>query len=492
MKTNILTGSIILATILLSCQSKPQLEWVSSTETDCWQTEKPVPVAEASVKPLVSIKTTDVQQQIEGFGACFNELGWMSLNKLDSTDRQSVLKELFYPALGANFTIARMPIGANDFSRDWYSYAEQPADFTMESFTIDNDRQTLIPFIRDALKYNADLKLWASPWSPPSWMKHNKHYASVSTPKNAASLNKKLQEGESTYMTTIVDNGLPENRQGREGTDMFICEPEYFSAYALYFSKFIDAYQKEGINISMVMPQNEFNSAQVFPSCCWTAASLAEFVGKYLGPAMDEKGIEVMFGTMERPNTALVDTLLNDPESSKYIRGVGFQWAGKEAIAPIHRRYPDLKLYQTEQECGDGKNTWDAALYSWQLMRHYLDNGTSAYFYWNISLEEGGISRWGWAQNSLVTVNKDGKSYRYTPEYFVMKHVSHYVQPGAFKLAADGDAKELLAFVNPDQSIVVVASNESAEPKVYPFSIDGQVYAPRLAPRSINTFLWRK
>ena len=125
-------------------------------------------------------------------------------------------------------------------------------------------------------------------------------------------------------------------------------------------------------------------------------------------------------------------------------------------------------------------------------MRHYLDNGTSAYFYWNISLEEGGISRWGWAQNSLVTVNKDGKSYRYTPEYFVMKHVSHYVQPGAFKLAADGDAKELLAFVNPDQSIVVVASNESAEPKVYPFSIDGQVYAPRLAPRSINTFLLRK
>lgn len=92
MKTNVLTGSIILATILLSCQSKPQLEWVASTEKACWQTEKPVPVAEASVKPLVSIKTTDLQQQIEGFGACFNELGWMSLNKLDSTDRQSVLK----------------------------------------------------------------------------------------------------------------------------------------------------------------------------------------------------------------------------------------------------------------------------------------------------------------------------------------------------------------------------------------------------------------
>lgn len=492
MKTHTLLGSIILVGGLLSCQGRPQLEWVASTETACWQTEEPLPVAEASVEPLVSIKTTDVQQQIEGFGACFNELGWMSLNKLEPADRESVLEELFYPDFGANFTIARMPVGANDFSRDWYSYDEQAGDFAMESFTIANDKQTLIPFIHSALKYNADLKLWASPWSPPSWMKHNQHYASRSTQKMARELAKTLQAGESTYMTKVVDNGLPEDREGAEGTDMFICEPEYFSAYALYFSKFIDAYRKEGINISMVMPQNEFNSAQIFPSCCWTAAGLAEFVGNYLGPAMEEKGVEVMFGTMERPNAALVDTLLNDPESSKYIRGVGFQWAGKEAIASIHQRYPGLKLYQTEQECGDGKNTWDAALYAWQLMQHYLNNGTSAYMYWNISLEDGGISRWGWAQNSLVVVDSATKSYRYTPEYYIMKHVSHYVQPGAFKLAVDGDAKGLLAFVNPDQSIVVVVSNESAEPKVYPFFVDGQVYAPQLAPRSINTFLWQK
>ena len=292
---------------LLSCQGKPQLEWVASTETACWQTEEPLPVAEASVEPLVTIKTTDVQQQIEGFGACFNELGWMSLNKLEPADRERVLEELFYPNFGANFTIARMPVGANDFSRDWYSYDEQAGDFAMKSFTIANDKQTLIPFIQNALKYNADLKLWASPWSPPSWMKHNQHYASRSTLKMARELAKTLQAGESTYMTKVVDNGLPEDREGAEGTDMFICEPEYFSAYALYFSKFIDAYRKEGINISMVMPQNEFNSAQIFPSCCWTAAGLAEFVGNYLGPAMEENGIEVMFGTMERPNAALVD-----------------------------------------------------------------------------------------------------------------------------------------------------------------------------------------
>jgi len=86
------------------------------------------------------------------------------------------------------------------------------------------------------------------------------------------------------------------------------------------------------------------------------------------------------------------------------VKGVGFQWAGK-AIAGIHRQYPDLPLYQTEQECGDGKNDWRYCRYAWTLMKHYLRNGASAYLYWNVSLKKGGVSRWGWAQNSLVTVD---------------------------------------------------------------------------------------
>lgn len=173
-----------------------------------------------------------------------------------------------------------------------------------------------------------------------------------------------------------------------KGTDMFIQDSLYLQSYALYFSKFIEAYREQGIDIFAVMPQNEFNSAQIFPSCCWTAASLANFVGNYLGPAMKELDVKVMFGTMERANEALVDTILTDPASGKYISAVGFQWAGKGAIKGIHERYPDMKLYQTEQECGDGKNDWSGAVYSWNLMRHYLDNGASAYMYWNISLDK--------------------------------------------------------------------------------------------------------
>lgn len=465
-----------IALFLSSCSFQPRASWVTTTENEPWQEQFDLISASPDTIPAIdAIIHLDKQQQvIDGFGACFNELGWISLSKLDPFDREKIMEELFFPEIGANFTICRMPVGANDFSRDWYSYNETDGDFDMKYFTIANDQQTLIPFIKNAQKYNSDLNIWASPWCPPSWMKHNKHYASAYTGEN---VNEKYR------------NGLVADKAGREGTDMFIQDSLYLQAYALYFSKFIEAYRDQGIDIFAVMPQNEFNSAQIFPSCCWTAASLAHFIGNYLGPAMKELDVKVMFGTMERANEALVDTILTDPTSSKYISGVGFQWAGKGAIKGLHERYPDMKLYQTEQECGNGRNDWSGAVYSWNLMRHYLDNGASAYIYWNIALEEGGISRWGWAQNSLVVVDAGTKTFRFTPEYYVMKHLSHYVQPGARKLDTSGAYSNLLAFVNPDKSIVVALANEGGDPRTVSLQIDGRVYRPLLLAHSFSTLL---
>lgn len=447
-----------------------------TTETSPWVEQPELISASADTIPKVDVTvlTDNRQQKIDGFGACFNELGWLSLSKLDPTVREDIMEELFFPGVGANFTICRMPVGANDFSRDWYSYDETDGDFQMENFTIANDMQTLVPFIKNAQKCNSDLRIWASPWCPPSWMKYNKHYASAFTGEN---------------IDVKYRNGLPADKVGLEGTDMFIQDSAYLQAYALYFTKFIEEYKKQDVKIFAVMPQNEFNSAQIFPSCCWKASSLANFIGNYLGPAMEEQEVEVMFGTMERANEALVDTILSDPACSKYVKGVGFQWAGKGAIPGIHKRYPKLRLYQTEQECGDGRNDWKSAMYSWSLMQHYLNNGATAYMYWNISLDEGGISRWGWAQNSLVVVDPVLKSFRYTPEYYVMKHVSHYVQPGARKLETQGAYTNLMAFHNPDGSIAVVLANETSDDRTVTFRIDDRVYMPLVKAHSLNTFL---
>lgn len=194
---------------------------------------------------------------------------------------------------------------------------------------------------------------------------------------------------------SVGQNGIRPDQVRREGMNMFVQEDAYFKAYALYFSKFIEAYRTEDISIAMVMLQNEFNSCQPFPSCTWLSSGLATFVGKYLGPKMQELGVEVMFGTMEHPNSVLVDTVLTNPDCRKYLTSVGFQWAGKRALSDIHKRYPDMKIYQTEQECGDGQNDWKGCVYSWGLMKHFLNNGANVYDYWNIYLVEGGMNRWG-------------------------------------------------------------------------------------------------
>jgi glucosylceramidase len=478
MKSKLLAFSLLVAPGLALAQT--QAEWITTTVTSPWRTQPALRATAATTKPAdITVDLNQPAQTITGFGACFNELGWTSLSLLPAADRDKVFRELFAPGVGANFTICRMPVGANDFSRDWYSYDETPGDFAMQHFSIANDRETLIPFIKQAQQQYPALRLWASPWSPPTWMKYNQHYA-------AAAVRPESRKA----FPTLADNGLAPDKQGKEGHDLFIQDDKYFVAYALYFAKFIEAYRQEGITVGMVMPQNEFNSAQVFPSCPWTATGLARFVG-YLGPQMQKSKTDLFFGTMERANEALVDTVLRDPRSAPYVHGVGFQWAGKGAIAGIHRRYPSLALYQSEQECGDGQNDWKYCRYTWDLMRHYLGNGANAYLYWNIALRQGGLSRWGWRQNSLLTVDEASHSYHWTHEYYLLKHLSHYVVPGAKRLTTRGKFDNVLAFQNPDKSIVLVAQNPDAVAHTVAIRVGQRVLTPQLPADSFSTLVLR-
>jgi glucosylceramidase len=468
-------------------ESRPEktaTEWISTTQTAQWQRMDGLTISSASDTRSASASdpTWDVEvqldtplQTIDGFGACFNELGWTSLSALSDDDKEAILQELFAPDVGANFSICRMPIGANDFSRDWYSYDEVPGDFALEHFSIANDLETLVPFIKTTLRYQPKLKLWASPWSPPTWMKYNGHYAAAMPGPN------------------MPPNGLRPDQVGKEGTDMFIQEDLYFRAYAAYIARFIEAYRAQGINVGMVMPQNEFNSAQVFPSCCWTPEGLAKFIS-FLGPEMEKLNVDVFFGTMERPNEKLVEIPLLDPRSGKYIKGAGFQWAGKRAIPGIHWRYPELQLYQTEQECGDSKNDWRFCRYAWTLIKHFLENGVSAYCYWNISLKKGGVSRWGWAQNSLVMVDLEAKTFNYNYEYYLMKHLSRFVQSGARRLntMSWSGYENFLAFLNPDHSVVLLTQNDLCEELPVRLKIGEKVIAGTLQADSFNTFVVRR
>jgi glucosylceramidase len=419
-------------------------------------------------------KTQPGGRPIEGFGACFNELGWTSLGALADGDRDAILRELFDPAAGARLNYCRMPIGANDFATEAYSYDETDGDFALKNFSIEHDRKTLIPFIQAARRYQPKLRLWASPWTPPSWMKRNHFYAEAAAYPGMG----------------FKDNGIRRDQIGHEGEDMFIQEPRYFEAYARYFGWFIDAYRAEGIPIGVVMPQNEFDSAQNFPSCTWTAEGLARFL-RYLGPEMQKRNVEVFFGTLERGDPKLLETVMADPDAAKFVKGVGIQWAGKNALPEIHREYPNLAIFQSEQECGDGTNAWNYTGYCWQLMKHYFRSGASGYMYWNISLETGGKSTWGWAQNSLVTVDAAARTYRWNHDYYLLKHLTHAVDVGARTLEISGTCDNALAFVNPDGAVVAVLRNELPRAVSIQVQIGKRSAEVELPPDSLGTLTFK-
>ena len=451
-----------------------RLTVITSTANSTWQTGQLYkPTFRWEIFDL-NISSHDLAQAaqslhtMQGFGACFNELGWTALSKLSPTDRDDVLRELFDPTAGARFTYCRMPIGANDFSTEAYSYDEVDGDFDLTHFSVDHDRATLIPFIHAAQQHNPGLRLWASPWTPPSWMKRNHFY------------------GEAEARNGWKSNGIRPDQVGHEGEDFFLLQPKYLDAYARYFAKFIEAYRANNIRVGMVMPQNEFNSAQNFPSCTWTPQGLIHLV-RALGPHMQALEVDIFFGTLERGNIALFEAVKSDPIAGPFLKGIGVQWAGKNALPAIHESFPDLPLFGSEQECGDGTNSWTYTGYCWNLMKTYFRNGARGYMYWNIALEQGGKSTWGWSQNSLVLVDSATKAFRFTPDFYLLKHLTHFVEVGATLLPTTGSCDNAIAFRNPDGSAILLIRNELPHDQVVQIQLANRAFAVALKPDSIST-----
>lgn len=428
------------------------MKWYATTEQNLWHETA---FSESGSAARTEVHTTgETAQTIDGFGTCFNELGGIALERLSGADRKELLDLLFAPdADGLRLQYCRMPVGASDYASKWYSYNETEGDFGMEHFSIEPDRRYLLPYMKEAYSRNPGITLFASPWSPPTWMKYPQAH---------------------NYGTLIQ-------------TD------ENLRAYALYLCRFIEAYENEGIHIDALHVQNEPFSDQKFPSCVWTGDEMINFIGRYLGPAVRARGLDtkIFMGTINSGSfddyNEYVNAALLDENASKYIDGIGVQWAAKKMIPLISRSWPEIYTLQTENECGDGENSYGYARYVFSLMHHYITNGVRAYVYWNAVLDEGGRSTWGWAQNSMVTV--DGNGFTLRPEYFVMKHFSRFVKPGAKRLVLDGHhSSNALAFENTDGGKCTVIQNPFRTPLTVSFSLGEEKHTVTLEPDSINTF----
>lgn len=468
MRISYLFTAFILFTLNVNSQ---KISCKYTTESEKWIDGKAIDLKVTDNKADIVIDTRIKLQEIEGFGACFNELGWEALLRLDENERERIMEDLFSEE-GVNFTLCRMPLGSNDYSLSYYSCNDVPEDFEMKNFNIDRDRYILIPYIKAAMAVNPGLRIWASPWGPPAWMKVNRHYA-----MGANTDIKRMDPGK-----TIPNNATA-----------FRMEIDYLDAYSLYFSKFVKAYQKEGIDISMVMVQNEPVYQPHWQSCTWRPEDLAFFIGKFLGPRFESDTITagIWLGTVNSSDPDYTRTILDDREANKYIKGIGFQWDAKHALPVLRKEYPGYPMMQTESECGNGENNWGSAEYTWSLINHYFNHGINSYMYWNMVLDESGRSTWGWSQNMMIAIDKQTGEITYNPEYYLMKHLSHFVLPGARLLKTSG-GKDHLAFENPDGEIVLILFNLDGINKRIILDMDGVSAGIEVKANSINSIVWNR
>jgi len=344
---------------------------------------------------------------------------------------------LFDGTDGARFIFGRIPIGASDFAIDRYTLNETANDVTMTNFSIARDRTRLIPYIKAALALNPNIRLWASPWTPPTWMKDNKAFDGGN----------------------MVDND------------------QNLQALALYLARFVQEYGKEGIKIEAIHHQNEPNYATGYPSCLWTPALYTKFIGMFLGPTFTRENVtaQIYLGTMSNADagkdTTIIGTVLANATALSYIKGFGLQWNMINSVSGLTTR--NLPILQTEHKCGN--YPWETATFksdkapndhaygveSFLLIRDWLKAGVHSYSAWNMVLDTigKGNSTSNWPQNALLTVDRTAKTLTATPAYYVFRHFSQYVTPGAKRVATTGTAVDALAFKNPDGSIVAIMYN---------------------------------
>jgi glucosylceramidase len=377
-------------------------------------------------------------QTWEGFGGTFDESGWVALEQLEPEERARAMRLLFDANEGARFAWGSLPIGADAFALDRYSLDDEDGDLAMDHFSIERDELHLIPFLDAALNVNPDLRLIAMPWSPPAWMK----------------------------TTLSMDRG------------QIRTDDEVLAAYALYLARYVEAYADEGFEIEAIHVQNDITFEDDLPSCAWDAVTLSQFVGEHLGPLFQQREIasEIWLGAFgEGQYATLPSDVMADPIAAQFVHGFGLSWDTSSLIPTLRADY-GLPIIQTQHE--PGNNPWEASTFNpddapndfafgertWVLLKTWLEAGVNAYFAWNMVLDhhdEGLNTVRPWPKNSLLVVDPTTNSLRATPAYFVFRHFSYFIEPGAVRILATAErvSLETLAFKNPDGGVVAVVHN---------------------------------
>ncbi len=477
-----------------------KVRWFSTTDDAPWKETTVKLKNKVAATPALTVDANSDGVPFKAWGTTFNELDWDTFLMLTRDEQDEIMKNLFDPSGDLRFTRGRVSMNCNDYGRSWYSCDEVQGDLELRYFNIDRDKTGIIPLIRAAQKYNPGLTFWASPWSPPSWMKINGDYPVVSSRFNDA-------DSRVDYLLYGTADGIDEDemkflgeRKGKfpyrlATQDYFIQDPRYLQAYANYFCKFIDAYREQGVPIDMIIYQNEAYSYTPYPGCAWTAEGTIRFNRDYLAPTLKARhpDVKLYLGTFNTNRQDHVEKILSDSALRDCIDGVAFQWEGREILPAIRKQYPGFSYICSESECGNGSMDWKAGEHTFFLIGDNVGNGVDEWYNWNFLLPAEGMSPWGWKQNALIEVNPADRTYRYTPEYYAVKHFSHFIAPGsrmaAYAPRSAGDNMLAVAYVTPDGSYVVVAGNFNDEARKFTAKAGRSYIDVELPAHSFNTFV---
>lgn len=412
----------------------------------------------------ITVSKDETYQSIDGFGFALTGGSAYLLNKMSSKDRAEVLKKVYDPMFGIGASMIRISIGASDLSRKCFTYDEKflglGKDTNLNKFNIYAGDKEVIPMLKEILKINPNIKILATPWTAPKWMKSNKLYGGG-----------KLKE-------------------------------KYYQAYADYFLKYLQTMKDNGIIISAISTQNEPECGTNKPSMKMDAKSQANFIGKYLGPTLEKNGfgdVEIFCWDHNCDKKDFALSVLNDSEANKYVSGSAWHlYAGDiKILSEVYKEQPEKKLWLTEQWTGrDGNFAGDFKWHMKNVILGTLNNHGQAAFEWNLAADQncdphtlGGCPD---CKGALTINKKTNKVDSYNVSYYIIGQASKFVTPGSVKISSSSTDENLVnaAFVNTNGKIVVIVLNNGNKEVDFNIKHEDNIITSKLNAGAAATYIW--
>ncbi|NNK17908.1 MAG: glycoside hydrolase family 30 protein [Maribacter sp.] len=494
MKTAVYCTLIIFVIFIMGCNDKKERKLNVEVYETSANGNKLSQITEFNANEnAISLKLVPEEkfQTITGFGGAFTESSAFLLNQLGKENRKKII-DAYFSSEGANYSLTRTHMNSCDFSVSNYSYTPVEGDKELEHFTIEEDKDDLIPFIKDAMAASTDgFKIFGSPWTAAPWMKDNNNWV---------------------------------------GGKLL---PEYYDTWALFFSKYVDAYKAEGIDIWGFTVENEpLGNGNNWESMHYSPDEMTNFVQHHLGPKLEADGkgdLKILGYDQNREHLKeWVDAQYKNEETSKYFDGTAIHWYAStfevfpEELQYAHEKAPDKLLIQSEacvdaqvpvwqddkwyfeKEATDWGYEWapekDKHLHpKYAPVNRYardiigcLNNWVDGWVDWNMVLDTKGGPNWfkNWCIAPVIVDPEKDEVY-FTPLYYTMAHFSKYIRPGAIRIGLDNSDASLLATAaqNPDGSVAVAVFNDADEEKTIDLSLNEKSTIVTISAKAIQTIV---